>query len=131
VIIGDRKSATGLPPGPIGRPEEAGRALDVQSTSRACRPAYQPQLPHTTWGCFTALQRGQTLRDGALSVQLEARRLRPLALEVFFLGTAIVVSTSAGRRLWRWALLEFGATSDSTLVSRADQLRQGAPGRSL
>jgi len=30
------------------------------------------------------------LRDGAFRVQFEARRLRLLALEVFFLGTAIV-----------------------------------------
>jgi hypothetical protein len=36
-------------------------------------------------------QRGQTLRDGASRVQAEARRLRLLDLEVFFLGTAIVV----------------------------------------
>jgi hypothetical protein len=36
-------------------------------------------------------QRGQRLRDGASSVQAEARRLRLLDLEVFFLGTAIVV----------------------------------------
>jgi hypothetical protein len=35
--------------------------------------------------------RGQTLRDGASRVQAEARRLRLLDLEVFFLGTAIVV----------------------------------------
>jgi hypothetical protein len=39
---------------------------------------------------LTALHRGQTLRDGALSVQLDALRLRLFALEVFFLGTAIV-----------------------------------------
>jgi len=34
--------------------------------------------------------RGHTLRDGASSRQAEARRLRLLDLEVFFLGTAIV-----------------------------------------
>ena len=35
-------------------------------------------------------------RTGA-SVQLEARRLRLLALEVFFFGTAMVVSTASSR----------------------------------
>ena len=34
----------------------------AQSTSMAWRPWYQPQLPHTTWGRFTAPQRGQVLR---------------------------------------------------------------------
>jgi hypothetical protein len=34
------------------------------------------------------------LRAGARRVQLEARRLRLLALEVFFLGTATVVLSS-------------------------------------
>jgi hypothetical protein len=57
----------------------------------AWRPWYQPQLPHTTWGSLADPQRGQRLRDGASSVQAEARRLRLLLLEVFFLGTAIVV----------------------------------------
>src|SRR5262249_13701286 len=37
------------------------------------------------------------LRGGADSRQLEARRLRLLAFEVFFLGTAIVVSFALGR----------------------------------
>lgn len=60
-----------------------------QSTSRAWRPLYQPQLLHTTWGALVALQRGQTLRGADLSCQLEARRLRVLAFEVFFFGTAI------------------------------------------
>jgi hypothetical protein len=55
----------------------------------ACRPAYQPQLPHTTWGSLLALQRGQRLRAAGARVQLEARRLRLLALEVFFFGTAM------------------------------------------
>jgi hypothetical protein len=35
-------------------------------------------------------QRGQRLADGVGRLQAEARRLRLLALEVFFLGTAIV-----------------------------------------
>jgi len=43
------------------------------------------------WGTFAAPHRGHRLREGALSVQAEARRLRLLLLEVFFLGTAIVV----------------------------------------
>ena len=62
----------------------------------AWRPAYQPQLPHTTWGSLVALQRGQMLRGAGLSVQLEARRLRLFDLEVFFFGTAMVVSTLEG-----------------------------------
>jgi hypothetical protein len=57
----------------------------------AWRPWYQPQPPQTTWGSFAAPQRGQRLREGTFSVQAEARRLRLLDLEVFFLGTAIVV----------------------------------------
>jgi hypothetical protein len=69
----------------------AGQPDVVQSTSMAWRPWYQPQFPHTTWGTLAEPQRGQTLRDGASRVQAEARRLRLLDLEVFFLGTAIVV----------------------------------------
>ena len=60
----------------------------------AWRPWYQPQLPHTMWGSLVAPQRGQVLRDGALTVHAEARRLRLLALEVFFLGTAMIVDAS-------------------------------------
>lgn len=60
----------------------------------AWRPWYHPQLPHTMWGNLVAPQRGQVLRDGALTVQAEARRLRLLALEVFFLGTAMIVDAS-------------------------------------
>src|SRR5262249_44143373 len=62
------------------------------STSIAWRPPYQPQLPHTTWGSLACPPCRQMLRAGADSRQLEARRLRLLAFEVFFLGTAIVVS---------------------------------------
>ena len=62
-----------------------------QLTSMAWRPWYQPQLPHTTWGSLAEPQRGQTERAGTLTVQADARRLRLLALEVFFLGTATVV----------------------------------------
>jgi hypothetical protein len=61
----------------------------TQSTSTAWRPAYQPQFPQTTWGSLVAPQRGQRLRAGASRRQALARRLRLLALEVFFLGTAI------------------------------------------
>jgi hypothetical protein len=55
----------------------------------AWRLWYHPQLGHTTWGSFTALQRGHTLREGDSSFQALARRLRLFAFEVFFLGTAI------------------------------------------
>src|SRR5690606_28597599 len=51
---------------------------------------------------FTALQRGHRLREGALSVQLDARRLRLLALEVFFLGTAIVGLSRVDYRGFAW-----------------------------
>src|SRR5690606_15781227 len=91
--------------GPGGRDRRCGvpeGARDPQSTSMAWRPPYQPQLPHTTWGCFTALQRGHRLREGALSVQLDARRLRLLALEVFFLGTAIVGLSRVDYRGFAW-----------------------------
>src|SRR4051794_26395266 len=57
----------------------------------AWRPAYQPQLPHTTWGSLVAWQRGRVLRAGASSFQADARRARLLALLVFFLGTAMRV----------------------------------------
>jgi len=62
---------------------------EAYSTSIAWRPWYQPQLPHTMWGTLAAPQRGHTLREGALSVHAEARRLRLFIFEVFFLGTAI------------------------------------------
>ena len=44
---------------------------------------------------MVALQRGQELREARPRVQAAALRLRPLALEVFFLGTAIVGSSEA------------------------------------
>jgi hypothetical protein len=56
----------------------------------ACRPPYHPQLGQTTWGSLVCRHCGHTLRGGALSVQFDARRLRLLAFDVFFLGTAIV-----------------------------------------
>jgi hypothetical protein len=46
----------------------------------ACRPAYQPQLPHTTWGSLAEPQRGQTLRAGTSRRQAPARWLRLLDL---------------------------------------------------
>lgn len=46
-------------------------------------------------GRLVALQRGQELREARPKVQAAALRLRPLALEVFFLGTAIVGSSEA------------------------------------
>ena len=72
-----------------------GRRDADQSTPMACRPAYQPQFPQTRCGRLVALQRGQALRAGRPKVQAAALRLRPLALEVFFLGTAIVGSSEA------------------------------------
>jgi hypothetical protein len=59
------------------------------STSIAWRPLYQPQFGHTTWGSLALVHCGHTERAGAFSTQLDARRLRLFALEVFFLGTAI------------------------------------------
>src|SRR5690606_37770526 len=73
-----------------------GAVVDGQSTSMAWRPLYQPQLPHTTWGCFAAPQRGQVLRAGVPSFQAEARRLRLFDLDIFFFGTAIAVLPGAG-----------------------------------
>jgi hypothetical protein len=55
----------------------------------AWRPWYQPQLLQTTWGTFTAPHRGQVLRAGAPSVHAEARRMRVLDFDIFFLGTAM------------------------------------------
>jgi len=63
------------------------------STSIAWRPAYQPQFPHTMWGCLAALQRGQTLREGSLRVHADARRLRLFDFDVFFFGTAIAAGS--------------------------------------
>ena len=57
----------------------------------AVRPPYQPQLGHTTWGNLAWRHCGHTLRGGSERRQADARRLRLLALEVFFLGTATVV----------------------------------------
>ncbi len=42
---------------------------------------------------MVAPHRSQALRDAVLRVQAAALRLRPLAFEVFFLGTAIVGSS--------------------------------------
>jgi hypothetical protein len=53
---------------------------------------YQPQLPHTVWGNFALLQRGQVLVDGALSFQAPAMWLRPFIFDFFFFGTGIAYS---------------------------------------
>ena len=58
-------------------------------TSTAVRPLYQPQLGHTTWGSLEVAHWGHTLRAGRARVQLDARRLRVLALLVLRLGTGI------------------------------------------
>ena len=58
-------------------------------TSTATRPLYHPQFGHTTWGSLALWHWGQMLRAGTVSDQALALRLRLLALEVFFLGTAI------------------------------------------
>jgi hypothetical protein len=55
----------------------------------ACRPLYQPQFGHTTWGVLATEHCGHVERAGILSTQLDARRLRLFDLEVFFFGTAI------------------------------------------
>src|SRR3546814_9196180 len=67
-----------------------------QSTSIAWRPAYQPQLPQTTWGTLVAPHRGQRLREGRSRRQALAQRMRLLALEAFFLGTALASSSVRG-----------------------------------
>jgi hypothetical protein len=56
----------------------------------AWRPLYHPQFGQTTWGSLALWHCGQMLRAGTVSVQALARRLRLLAFEVFFLGTAMV-----------------------------------------
>ena len=49
------------------------------------------------WGSLTALQRGQVLREGASTRQLEARRIRVFDFDIFLLGTATVVSLVSGK----------------------------------
>ena len=61
----------------------------LDQTSTAWRSLYHPHEPHTLWGSLVAPQRSQKLREERLSLQAAALRLRLLALEVFFLGTAI------------------------------------------
>ena len=73
---------------PMVRPRPAVRN-NGYSTSMACRSWYQPQLPHTRWGRLTAPQRLQALRPPERMRHAEALRLRALAFEVFFLGTAM------------------------------------------
>src|SRR3546814_11880624 len=92
------------------------RSEGFQSTSTAWRPWYHPQLGQTTWGTFTTPQRGQRLRDGRLRRQFAARRLRPFALEVFFLGTAMAVQPQmrvpGGRWIGRKGVVEGKRVSD-------------------
>jgi hypothetical protein len=64
----------------------------------AWRPWYQPQVGQTTWGSLAAEHRGQMLRGGAERRQAEARRLRLLALLVFFFGTAMAGQGSGESR---------------------------------
>ncbi len=61
----------------------------------AWRPAYQPQFPQMRCGRLVTPQWSQELRAARSRVQADAFRLRPLALEVFFFGTAIVGSSEA------------------------------------
>lgn len=75
----------------------------------ACRPWYQPQVGHTTWGSFAEAQLGHRLRAGATSFQLEARRLRLFALLVFFLGTATAGSYSCATVRWDRSRIVAGA----------------------
>ena len=56
----------------------------------ACRPLYQPHVGQTTWGSLALWHWGQMLRAGVLRTHALARRLRLLAFDVFFFGTAIV-----------------------------------------
>lgn len=70
----------------------------------AMRPLYQPQEPHTRWGSLAEPQRVQVERAGADSDHAAARRLRVLALDFFFFGTAMLIPEQyrsdalAGRR---------------------------------
>lgn len=73
-----------------------GRSRDGQPTSTASRPSYHPHAPQTWCGRLAALQRGQRLVEGAPSFQAELRRLRLLAFDVFFFGTAMVRSGCFG-----------------------------------
>ena len=85
----------------------------------AWRPAYQPQARQTTWGNLAEPQRGQRLREGTSSVQAAARRLRVLALEVFFFGTGMTsflarVQTARSGGHERWSLSARLALGDPT-----------------
>jgi|GEM_PF-1924695 len=54
-------------------------------------------------GRLAAPQRGQLLREGAMRRQFEARRIRVFDFEVFFFGTATVVSLHV-RQMPHWGL---------------------------
>jgi len=49
------------------------------------------------WGTLVAPQCGHVLRGAVEIVHAEARRLRLLDFEVFFLGTAIILYASGNR----------------------------------
>src|SRR5919202_6133795 len=66
------------------------------STMMACRPPYHPQLWHTTWGSLARRHCGHVLRGGAARLHAPARRLRLLAFDVFFFGTAIGAKSLPG-----------------------------------
>jgi len=70
-----------------------GRCADrsTQSTSTAWRPLYHPQFGQTTWGpCGRAVRAGRARR--ALQHPGGRTTAPALAFEVFFFGTAIVIS---------------------------------------
>ena len=55
----------------------------------AWRPPYHPQLAKTTWGSLAWRHWGHMLRGGLPRRHADARRLRLLDFDVFFLGTAM------------------------------------------
>jgi hypothetical protein len=54
---------------------------------------YHPHVGHTTCGSLALWHWGQTLRAGTFRTHALALRLRLLALEVFFFGTAMARRT--------------------------------------
>src|SRR5262249_51641649 len=84
---------------PSRRPRSATSGRVTYSTPMAWRSWYQPQFPHTRWGSLAAPHRGQTLRGGAETVHALARRLRLFDLDVFFLGTAMLMISLAHERV--------------------------------
>ena len=66
---------------------------------------------------MVAPQRSQALRAARPRVHADARRLRPLALEVFFFGTAIVCSSEAVGRAEMGALTVEPGPGDPTRLA--------------